>query len=252
MRLIGYVRVSINEQAENGIILAAQEQKIRRHCKGNRWQCVEVVRDDGYSATNLKCPGLQQISAKFSVRGRRFDGIVVAKLDRLTRSLRDLLRLTDDADKHQVLLVFIPEAVDTGTATGQLFRNIVTSIREWERGIIGERTCEALTYKRRNGTETRTSRSRCRAGEKQFQPGSAALPEWLFKSAGMQNFRIRAQTGDEGAEGGYPTFPHRSSVSNEEKSLEPGSRREYRTVTRDFPIICASGRFGAAPVGRMK
>ncbi len=151
MRVIGYVRVSTNEQAENGVSLAAQEQKIRTYCKGNGWQCLEVVRDDGYSAKDLKRPGLQQILDEVPRKTRRFLRIVVTKLDRLTRSVRDLVRLTDLADKHKVALVSIQEAVDTGTATGQLFRTIVTSISEWERGIIGERTREALDHKRRNG-----------------------------------------------------------------------------------------------------
>ena len=151
MRVLGYVRVSTNEQAENGVSLAAQEQKIRAYCKGNGWQCITVVRDDGYSAKDLKRPGLQRILAEFPGKERRFDGLVVAKLDRLTRSVRDLVRLTDLAAKHRVALVSIQEAVDTTTATGQLFRTLVTCISEWERGIIGERTREALAYKRSKG-----------------------------------------------------------------------------------------------------
>jgi len=151
MRVIGYVRVSTNEQAENGVSLAAQEQKIRGYCKLNDWHCLDVVRDDGASAKDLKRPGLQRIRDEIPRKARRFEGIVVAKLDRLTRSVRDLLYLTDFTDKHHVTLVSLQEAVDTGTATGQLFRNIVTVISEWERGVIGERTREALAYKRRNG-----------------------------------------------------------------------------------------------------
>jgi len=151
MRVIGYVPVSTNEQAENGVSLAAQAEKIRGYCKLNGWKCVEAVRDDGYSAKDLRRPGLQQILDEVASKTRRFSGIVVTKLDRLTRSVRDLVRLTDLADKHQVALVSIQEAVDTSTPTGQLFRNIVTSLSEWERGIIGERTREALAYKRRNG-----------------------------------------------------------------------------------------------------
>jgi site-specific DNA recombinase len=151
MNVIGYIRVSTNEQAENGVSLAAQEQKIRGYCKLNGWRCVEVVRDDGYSAKDLKRPGLQHILDEIPHKDRRFDGIVVAKLDRFTRAVRDLVRLTELTAKHTVALVSIAEAVDTGTATGQLFRTIVTSISEWERGVIGERTREALAYKRRNG-----------------------------------------------------------------------------------------------------
>jgi len=151
MEVIGYVRVSTHEQAENGVSLAAQEQQIRRYCKGNGWHCIEVLRDDGYSAKDLKRPGLQGILEKFPEKRRRFDGLVVTKLDRLTRSMRDLVALTDLVEEHSVALVSIQEQVDTTSATGKLFRAIVTSISEWERSIIGERTREALAYKRRNG-----------------------------------------------------------------------------------------------------
>jgi site-specific DNA recombinase len=62
-----------------------------------------------------------------------------------------LVRLTELTEKHKVALASIQEAVDTSNPTGQLFRNIITSISEWERGIIAERTRDALAYKRRNG-----------------------------------------------------------------------------------------------------
>jgi len=140
-----------NEQAEHGVSLAAQEQKIRAYCKGNGWQCITVVRDNGYRAKDLKHPGLQQLLEEVPRKTSRFAGIVVTKLDRLTRSVRDPVYLTDFTDKHQVTLVSIQEAVDTGTATGKLFRAIVTSISESEQSIIGERTREALAFKRRNG-----------------------------------------------------------------------------------------------------
>jgi DNA invertase Pin-like site-specific DNA recombinase len=151
MQVLGDVRVSTNEQAEKGVSLAAQEQRIRAYCKGKGWQCLEVVRDDGYSVKDLKRPGLRRILGEISCKGRGFEGLVVAKLDRLTRSVRDLGCLTDLVEKHQLALVSIQEAVDTATATGQLFRTIATSISEWERGVIGERTREALAHKRRNG-----------------------------------------------------------------------------------------------------
>ncbi len=150
MKVIGYTRVSTQDQAQAGVSLEAQEEKIRGYCKVNEWSCLEIIQDNGHSARDLRRPGLRRILDELPLKGRRFDGIVVAKLDRLTRSVRDLVRLTELADKHKVNLVSIQEAVDTGTATGQLFRNIVTAISEWERGIIGERTRDALDYKRRN------------------------------------------------------------------------------------------------------
>jgi site-specific DNA recombinase len=110
-----------------------------------------VVRDDGYSAKDLKRPGLQRILDDLPTKGRRFDGIVVAKMDLLTRSVGDLNRLTELLLKQSIALVSIQEAVDTSTATGKMFYALVTVISEWERGVIGERTREALAYKRRNG-----------------------------------------------------------------------------------------------------
>ncbi len=151
MKVVGYARVSTNEQAETGISLAAQEQKIHSCCELNDWECVEVIRDDGYSAKDLRRPGLKRILEELPLKKSRFDGIVVTRLDRLTRSVRDLVRLTELTDEHKVALVSIQEAVDTGTATGKMFRSIVTAINEWERDIIAERTREVLAYKRRNG-----------------------------------------------------------------------------------------------------
>ena len=70
MRVIAYVRVSTNEQAETGVSLVAQEQKIRGYCKLNGWKCVEVICDDGYSAGNLKRPGLKSyVSSRVSPKG---------------------------------------------------------------------------------------------------------------------------------------------------------------------------------------
>ncbi len=82
MRVIGYVRVSTNEQAQTGVSLAAQEQQIRAYCKGNGWLCIGIIRDDGASAKDLKNPGLQQLLAEVPQKSRRFAGIVVTKLDR--------------------------------------------------------------------------------------------------------------------------------------------------------------------------
>ncbi len=104
--------------------------------------------------SNARAP--QQLLEEIPRKTCRFEGIVVTKLDRLTRSVRDLVYLADVTDKHQVALVSIQKAVDTRTATGQLFRSIVTSISEWERGVIGERTREALAYKRQNGERVGT------------------------------------------------------------------------------------------------
>jgi DNA invertase Pin-like site-specific DNA recombinase len=152
MRAIGYTRVSSLEQAECGVSQAVQADRIRAYCDLQGWECIDVVSDDGYSGKDLKRPGIQRLLDEAArKKARRFDAVLVVKLDRLTRSMKDLLTLTTIADRHGLTLVSIQEAVDTATATGQLFRTIITALSEWERGTIGERTREALAFKRQQG-----------------------------------------------------------------------------------------------------
>ncbi len=152
MNLIGYCRVSTEEQAISGVSLDVQEEKIRAYCKVKDWDLKEIIRDEGISAKNLKRPGLQSILSRLSIRKlKEFDGIIVHKLDRLTRSVKDLGILNELFEKNKITFVSIQEAVDTSTATGELFHNIVMSISQWERRAISERTRDALRYKRRMG-----------------------------------------------------------------------------------------------------
>jgi DNA invertase Pin-like site-specific DNA recombinase len=153
MRAMGYVRVSSDEQVTKGVSLDAQEEKIRAYCKAKDWDLVEVIRDEGISAKNLKRPGLQSILARIPKRNgkRGFDGIIVIKLDRLTRAVGDLAYLNKLFEVHRVAFIAVQEAVDTSTASGKLFHNIIACLSEWERGVISERTRDALRYKRSKG-----------------------------------------------------------------------------------------------------
>src|SRR6185295_17181680 len=95
LKAIGYVRVSTDDQAREGVSLDVQEARIRAYCEAKGWQLVAVVREEGKSAKDLKRPGLQEILRALPKRQRCFDVVVVVKLDRLTRSVRDLGNLTD-------------------------------------------------------------------------------------------------------------------------------------------------------------
>jgi len=136
-RVIGYVRVSTDDQAREGVSLDVQETRIRAYCEAKGWQLVSVVRDEGKSAKDLKRPGLQQILAALPKRGRCFDVLVVVKLDRLTCSVRDLGNLTDAFKRARVGFTSIQESVDTASASGELFFNLVASVSQWERRAIG-------------------------------------------------------------------------------------------------------------------
>ena len=145
---IAYLRVSTEDQATNGVSLAAQEERIRAYCVATKRQLDEVVIDDGHSAKSLKRPGMQRILA--GIRAGKIDAVVVLKLDRLTRSVRDLADLLDLFQEAGAALVSISETLDTSTATGRLIITLIGTVSQWEREAIGERTAFALAHKRRH------------------------------------------------------------------------------------------------------
>jgi site-specific DNA recombinase len=149
MQTIGYVRVSTDRQAEHGVSLEAQEAKIRAMATVQGADLIEVVVDGGESAKSLNRPGLQRIMTL--VNSGKVQAVIVAKLDRLTRSVKDLCGLLELFEKRKVALISVAEALDTGSAAGRLVITIMGAVSQWEREAIGERTRDALRHKRGNG-----------------------------------------------------------------------------------------------------
>jgi site-specific DNA recombinase len=147
-RVVGYVRVSTPGQAERGISLEAQEERLRGYASLYGLDLVEVIVDAGQSAKTLDRPGLQR--ALGMLKARQADGLLVAKLDRLTRSVRDLGTLVEGCFKEHALLS-VGEQVDTRTSSGRLVLNVLASVSQWEREAIGERTSTALRHKQSRG-----------------------------------------------------------------------------------------------------
>lgn len=149
MNVIGYVRVSTMEQVGTGLGLESQEVAIRRHCEATGLDLLDVVHDDGASAKDLNRPGLD--SALRRLATGEAAGLVVAKLDRLTRSTVDLLNLLEWAERAGVALVALDLGLDTSTPTGRLVAKVMGSVVEWERDVIAQRTREAATVRRGQG-----------------------------------------------------------------------------------------------------
>ncbi|MEO6835424.1 MAG: recombinase family protein [Candidatus Tumulicola sp.] len=148
-RTVGYVRVSTEEQAAAGVSLAAQEARIAAYATAMGWHVSEVIRDGGASAKSLARPGMAFLLAQ--VRAGTVERIIVAKLDRLTRSVRDIADLVDLCAQYDVALCSIGETLDTSSAAGRMIVNMLGVIAQWEREAIGERTAEALRHKRQQG-----------------------------------------------------------------------------------------------------
>jgi len=147
MRAIGYARVSTDRQAERGVSLDAQSEKIRAMAVVH--SAIDLIVDGGESAKTLQRPGIERLFAL--VEARKVDAVVVAKLDRLTRSVKDLCTLLERFERRGVALISVAESLDTSSAAGRLVLNVMTAVSQWEREAIGERTRDALGHKKRNG-----------------------------------------------------------------------------------------------------
>jgi len=148
MRAIGYCRVSTDKQSEKGVSLEAQTEKIRAMAVVHGFELIEVVHD-GESAKSLNRPGMQRVLQL--VQGREVQAVIVAKLDRLTRNVKDLCELLELFEHRQVALISVAESLDTSSAAGRLVINIMAAVSQWEREAIGERTRDALQHKRGHG-----------------------------------------------------------------------------------------------------
>src|SRR6202035_4844168 len=111
MKTVGYVRVSTDRQAEQGVSFEAQEAKIRAMATVRGGDLDEVVVDGGESAKDLNRPGVQRLLSL--VNRRKVDAVIVAKLDRLTRSVKDLCGLLELFEKRKVALISVAESLDT-------------------------------------------------------------------------------------------------------------------------------------------
>lgn len=151
-RMIAYLRVSTDEQAMSGLGLEAQEATLRRALEYRGWELVDVVRDEGISGSTLNRPGLH--GALERIAAGDVDGLVVAKLDRLTRSMRDFCAVVDWFEAARAALVMLEPDVDTSTPAGRAVAHVMVAFAEMERGMIGDRTRVALAAKRARGEAT--------------------------------------------------------------------------------------------------
>ena len=149
MKAIGYLRVSTDSQADSGLSLDAQRAKIEAYASLYGYELVEVLAEAA-SGKSLQRAALQAGLAALTAGRPKADALIVAKLDRLTRSVRDLGALLDSAFRR-CALVSVTEQVDTSTASGRMVLHILTSVAQWEHEAISERTAAALAAKRARG-----------------------------------------------------------------------------------------------------
>lgn len=148
--VVGYVRVSTGDQADSGLGLAAQRDAIRAEAMRRGWNLLSIHEDAGYSAKSLDGrPGMA--AALRSLDGGEAAALVVAKLDRATRSTLDAANLLHRATHAGWALVALDLGVDMTTPAGELVASVMAGVAQWERRTIGNRTKEALAAKKAQG-----------------------------------------------------------------------------------------------------
>lgn len=144
------MRVSTEGQAQEGLSLETQRARLEAYCVAMDLELLDVVTDE-MSARSLNRPGIQRVLKQLE-QGEA-DALVIAKLDRLTRSVRDLGTLVENyfSEGKPWSLLSVGDSIDTRTASGRLVLNVLGSVSQWEREAIGERTREALATVRAQG-----------------------------------------------------------------------------------------------------
>jgi len=130
MKAIGYVGVSTEKQADFGVSLEAQSEKVRAMAVVQGAELVDVIVDAGESAKSLGRPGMARLLAL--VDAGAVDCVIIAKLDRLTRSVKDLAELLERFNRRGVSLVSVAESLDTGTAGGRPSNRYEVNPRVWQ------------------------------------------------------------------------------------------------------------------------
>src|SRR6516164_9822710 len=146
----GYIRVSTDEQADSGLGLEAQRQRIRAFCEMTGLHLAEIYEDPGLSGG--KPLATRQAGSRLLADARKTRPIVVvAKLDRLFRSVADAANTIADFDRKGIELIAISEGFDMTNPYGRAMAQMASVFAELERAMIRERTRVAMGVKRSRG-----------------------------------------------------------------------------------------------------
>ena len=134
-----YVRVSTEEQAQEGFSIRAQMEKLKTYAMLKEWDIYDIYPDEGISGKNItERPQINRLID--DINSGKVNNVLVFKVDRLTRSIRDLVDLIDLFEQNKCAFNSLTESIDTNTPSGRMFLKIIGIFAEFERENISERT----------------------------------------------------------------------------------------------------------------
>ena len=142
MRCGIYVRVSTDDQRNNGYSIDLQLRMIKEYCEKNDYSIVDVYNDAGYSGKDLMRPEMQRLLA--DIKSKKIDKLIAIKVDRLTRNNYDGFWLLNYCEEHDVKIELILEPYDVSTANGEMIFGMNLVFGQRERKEIGARTKRAM------------------------------------------------------------------------------------------------------------
>ena len=144
-----YVRVSTQEQAQQGFSLDAQQETLENYAKALGYEIHKIYRDEGKSAKDMNRPEMTKMLK--DAEAGKFSAIFIYKLDRFSRSIKDLILTIDKLKEWGIDFVSLQDRIETTSASGKLMFHIIGAFAEFERNIIGDRTRFGMERKAREG-----------------------------------------------------------------------------------------------------
>ena len=165
-----YIRVSTEDQAKHGVSLKAQEEALKNYAKALGYEILKVYKDEGKSGKDIKGrPALKQLLE--DAEARKFQAIFIYKLDRLSRSLMDLIDTIEKFKDWGIDFVSLQDKIETTSASGKLMFHIISAFAEFERNVTSERTKFAMDKKARDGNVVTRAPLGYKIEDKKLVPG---------------------------------------------------------------------------------
>ena len=142
-----YTRLSVEEVERGGMSLDVQEQRCQDYAKAHGLRVIAVFRDNGYSGKSTQRPGFQELLKSLP----EAHGLIVHKLDRLSRSTRDVLAFVECCQEQEKDLISVHEQFDTNTAIGRATLTIMAALAQMEREQVAERVRDGNLHRAKQG-----------------------------------------------------------------------------------------------------